>query len=98
MNAHSPNSQFAFQLPSMSYIDAKWEEPELRSTPASVGSRRRGRIAALIAAFKEWRERQQALIALRGMTDRELKDIGLTRGDLGRVAQGDLMDQLHARG
>lgn len=32
------------------------------------------------------------------MTDRELKDIGLTRGDLGRVVLGNLPGGLHVRG
>ena len=30
MSAQIANSQFTFKLPSLSYIDAEWEEPTLR--------------------------------------------------------------------
>ena len=50
------------------------------------------RIAAWIDTVWRWvhtyAERRVALRELRGMTDLELKDIGLTRGDIERVAKG----------
>lgn len=102
MNAHSANSQFSFQLPSMSYIDAKWEEPELRSAPTRQPIRRQrglaGWLRSRIAAFKAWRAQQQTLAELDAMTDRELIDIGLTRADIGRVFDEARNDDLWLRG
>jgi uncharacterized protein YjiS (DUF1127 family) len=102
MNAHSANSQFSFQLPSMSYIDAKWEEPELRAAPASQPSPRRrgvaGWIRGHVAAFKAWRAQRQAIAELQTMTDRELLDIGLTRADVGRVFVEAQNEDLRLRG
>ena len=50
------------------------------------------RIAEWIDSVKGWMrtcaERRVALRELRSMTDLELKDIGLTRGDIERVAKG----------
>jgi uncharacterized protein YjiS (DUF1127 family) len=40
-----------------------------------------------VAAAIAYRERQAALYALRGLDDRELKDIGLYRGDLDQTLQ-----------
>ena len=89
MNAQTANTQFSFQLPSMSYIDAKWEEPELRSAPAIARPARKSGLAAWVAArvvaFRAWREQRRTIAELETMTDRELLDIGLTRADLGRV-------------
>jgi uncharacterized protein YjiS (DUF1127 family) len=102
MNAQTANSQFSFQLPSMSYIDAKWEEPELRAGASTVRSaRRRGIaswIAARVAAFRAWRLEQQTVGELTGMTDRELMDIGVTRADLGRLFIPAHNADLRARG
>jgi uncharacterized protein YjiS (DUF1127 family) len=40
-----------------------------------------------VAAALAYRERQAALYALRGLNDRELKDIGLYRGELDQTLQ-----------
>jgi len=89
MSAHTANTQFSFELPSMSYIDAKWEEPNLRTPAASPSVVRKGGLAAWlsrrIAAFKAWNLDQQAAAELRSMTDRELMDIGLSRSDVPHV-------------
>jgi uncharacterized protein YjiS (DUF1127 family) len=42
----------------------------------------------LWAAYNHWRTEQAAIAALRGLTDRELKDIGLTRGEIVHAARG----------
>jgi len=92
MSSPTPKSQLAFQLPLLSYVDARQEEPELR-TP--VQPRKSRAILALIAAFKTWRKKSADMAALSMMTDRELKDIGLTRSDLERVFDSSLnMDLL----
>jgi uncharacterized protein YjiS (DUF1127 family) len=42
-------------------------------------------VGAVAVAIRTWPERRAAYERLRGYTDRELADIGLTRGDLPRV-------------
>ncbi|WP_197915738.1 DUF1127 domain-containing protein [Thiosulfatihalobacter marinus] len=38
--------------------------------------------AALLATFTSWNDRRMTRNALRGLSDRELDDIGLSRGDI----------------
>lgn len=92
MSSPIAKSQLAFQRPLVSYLDAHPEEPEL----GTLVQPRKGRgILALIAAFKAWREKMTDMAELSVMTDRELRDIGLTRSDLGRVFDSSLnMDLL----
>jgi uncharacterized protein YjiS (DUF1127 family) len=89
MSIQTANSQFSFQLPSLSYIDAKWEEPNLRVTdPEQQRSRRLGladRLSGLVTAFTTWRRNSIAANELAAMSDYELADIGLNRSDLSRV-------------
>ena len=92
MSSPITKRQFAFQLPLLSYVDAHQEEREL-GTQGQPGKSRG--IHALIAAFKTWREKRADMAALSMMSDRELKDIGLTRSDLERVFDSSLnMDLL----
>jgi len=79
-------SQMAFELPRLSYIDTRWEEPVVQ--PAVEPVREHGFaswIAARVTAYRTWRENVRARAELNNMTDRELFDIGLNRGDLQRV-------------
>nr|AWM04810.1 hypothetical protein CIT40_21510 [Bradyrhizobium amphicarpaeae] len=46
-------------------------------------------------AFREWR--QNPRVILQDLSDRELMDIGLTRGDLYRLAPGRAIDALRDR-
>ena len=43
--------------------------------------------AALFATLVTWNEARQTRKALNALTDRELEDIGLVRGDIERIAQ-----------
>jgi uncharacterized protein YjiS (DUF1127 family) len=93
-------SQLAFELPSLSYIDTRWEEPEVQ--PVVLPVRKHGFaswIAGNVAAYRSWRDNARALAELSGMSDRELFDVGLTRGDLRRVfddrVNQDLMERNH---
>jgi uncharacterized protein YjiS (DUF1127 family) len=102
MSAHTANTQFSFELPSMSYIDAKWEEPNLRAPAALPSAVRRGGLAAWlsrrIAAFKAWNLEKEATVELMSMTDRELMDIGLSRSDVPRVFDAVFNADLRQRG
>jgi len=86
MSAPMTKSQMAFELPRLSYIDTRWEEPVVQ--PAVEPVREHGFaswIAARVAAYRTWRENVRARAELNNMTDRELFDVGLNRGDLQRV-------------
>jgi uncharacterized protein YjiS (DUF1127 family) len=89
MSAHTADTRFSFELPKLSYIDAKWEEPNLRA-PVAVPAKPHGRsrpgwLSHPVAAFLAWRRDSQAAAELSQMSDRELLDIGLTRADITRV-------------
>lgn len=90
MSAPITKSQLGFDLPKLSYVDASWEEPNLRApaSRAAIPARTGGLgdvLANILGSYRAWRERQTALAELMAMTDRELMDIGLNRGDLPRV-------------
>jgi uncharacterized protein YjiS (DUF1127 family) len=91
-------SQLAFELPPLSYIDTRWEEPDVQTSIVPV--RKHGFaswVAARAAAYRTWRENSRALAELSGMSDRELFDVGLTRGDLHRVFDDRLNRDLMER-
>ncbi len=49
-----------------------------------------GRIAGLVARWRAWRSYRSTVAALAQLSDAELTDIGLTRGDIHRVARRGL--------
>jgi uncharacterized protein YjiS (DUF1127 family) len=102
MSAQIADSEFAFKLPSLSYIDAKWEEPDLRVPSASrQGAQRRGLAgwwSRHAAAFLAWRRNNEAARELSAMSDRQLADIGISRSDLVRVFDAAYNQDLGQRG
>jgi uncharacterized protein YjiS (DUF1127 family) len=102
MSAQTANSQFAFQLPSLSYIDAKWEEPNLhapaaapaRARKAGLGAWLSRQVAGVVARVRDG----QAIAELSSMSDYELMDIGLNRSDVPRVLQPAFNQDLRQRG
>jgi uncharacterized protein YjiS (DUF1127 family) len=99
MSAHLADSKFNHRLPSLSYIDAKWEEPELRQQTQKVRARRGFTqwLAARVTGFQAWLRDYEAAGELAAMSDRELLDIGLTRSDLVRVFDPELSQDLRQR-
>jgi uncharacterized protein YjiS (DUF1127 family) len=98
MSAPMTKGQLAYELPPLSYIDTRWEEPAVQ--PAVVPVRKHGFaswIAARVATYRNWRENARALAELGSMSDRELFDVGLTRGDLHRMFDDRLNQDLLAR-
>jgi len=99
MSAHTADS---FKLPSLSYIDAKWEEPNLRAPAAAPVRARRSGLAAWLAgqveAYRKWRRDSEAAAELAAMSNYELMDIGLTRSDINRVFEPDFNQDLRTRG
>jgi len=102
MSVHTADSQFTFQLPSLSYIDAKWEEPNLHARDGAHSAVRQGGLAAWlshkVAAFVAWTQEAEAARELSSMSDRELMDIGLNRADIGRAFQPGFNADLRQRG
>jgi uncharacterized protein YjiS (DUF1127 family) len=102
MSAHIANSELSFQLPSLSYIDAKWEEPELRQASRNARpARSRGfaqTLAAKVLAVRAWFRENAAAAELNAMSDRELQDIGMSRSDIDRVFDPALNQDLRYRG
>ncbi len=100
MSVHTADSRFSFQLPSLSYIDAQWEEPNLH-TAAPQAARKDGLAAWLsrrVAAFIAWYRNNEAMSELASMSDRELMDIGMNRGDLARAFDPAFNEDLRQRG
>nr|WP_294554630.1 DUF1127 domain-containing protein [uncultured Rhodopila sp.] len=101
MSAHTADSH-SFKLPSLSYIDAKWEEPNLTAPAAAPDRARKSGVAAWlagrVAAFRAWRRDSEAAAELAAMSNYELMDIGLTRSDLGRVFDPAFNEDLRNRG
>jgi uncharacterized protein YjiS (DUF1127 family) len=97
MSAPIAKNSFAFELPNLTYVDASLEEAALRV--AAPPGKPRG-LAALMAAFRAWREKRVAMDQLAAMTEHELADIGLSRADVARVfdptRNQDLRDRLAA--
>jgi uncharacterized protein YjiS (DUF1127 family) len=102
MSAQTANSQFTFRLPSLSYIDASWEEPSLRASASVRATGRKSGLATWlsrqISGLIAWRRDSQAIRELSAMSDRELMDIGVSRGDLPRVFQSAFNEDLRRRG
>lgn len=102
MSAQTADSQFTFKLPSLSYIDAKWEEPDLRVACGLRQGPDQGRLAGWwsrqVAAFVAWRRNNEAARELSAMSDRQLADIGLSQSDLKRVFDDAYNQDLGHRG
>jgi len=102
MSAQIADSEFAFKLPSLSYIDAKWEEPDLWAPSASPkGAQKRGLAgwwSRQAAAFVARRRNNEASRELCAMSDRQLADIGISRPDLMRAFDAARNQDLGQRG
>jgi uncharacterized protein YjiS (DUF1127 family) len=99
MSAHTANQKLNFQLPSLSYIDAKWEEPNLRAPATTVApARKTGLLARLIEGYQTWQRDRRAMSEFAAMSDYELADMGLSRSDTQRVFNPALNEDLRQRG
>jgi uncharacterized protein YjiS (DUF1127 family) len=102
MSAQTADSQFAFKLPSLSYIDARWEEPNLRTPVAAPGEVRKTGLAAWlsrqIAGVIAWHRDSEAAAELASMSDHELMDIGISRSDVPRTFDPAFNQDLRQRG
>ena len=94
MSAVTANNQFAFELPNLTYVDTRLEDPVL---PPIADFERPHGLRAWLAAFHAWREKQAALAELELMSDRELADIGLNRCDVPRVFNDNFNQDLRSR-
>jgi uncharacterized protein YjiS (DUF1127 family) len=98
MSAPLTKSQMAFELPRLSYIDTRWEEPAVQPTAEPV--QKHGfalLIADLVEAYRTSRQNARARSELSRMSDRELFDVGLNRGDFDRMFDNRLNRDLRLR-
>ena len=100
MSAPIAKSHLTFATPNLTYIDARAEEPNLRALPASQPKAGLfGWVADRYAAFVTWNRMQDQAAELASMSERDLADIGLNRGDLQRVFTPEFKkDMIVARG
>ncbi len=101
MTAPIGKSQFSFELPNLSYVDASLEEPDLRRAAPVAIPRPNGLgawLARVIGAVVDRHRQQLALGELGLMSDHELSDIGVSRSDLSRVFDPDHNQDLVQRG
>ena len=52
-----------------------------------IGTRLSGVTGALLAAYSIWKDNRSTRIELSRLSDRELDDIGLSRGDIDRITR-----------
>jgi uncharacterized protein YjiS (DUF1127 family) len=91
-------SQMAFELPRLSYIDTRWEEPAVQNVQPAARPAHHSGFASWVAAYRNWRANDRALTELTNMSDRELSDIGLSRGDIHRAFDDRFNQDLMSRG
>jgi len=101
MSAPLAKSDFVFKLAtSRSYIDADYDPAPVayeQSAPRGVLGQIGSGLAFVVQNVKTWANKQATLSEMHTMSDRELSDIGLNRGDLPRVFDADFAVD-HARG
>jgi uncharacterized protein YjiS (DUF1127 family) len=96
MTAPIAKNQLSYTLGNMSYIGSSYDDASV--APAAQPRQGFGRwLVQWFAGFKEWQRKQTVLREMETMTDRELADIGLARGDLPRVFDPAFASD-HARG
>lgn len=95
MSAPITKGQMAFELPKLSYIDTSLEEPAVRTVARPA---RRSGIFGWLQGFNAWRAENRALAELNALSDRELSDVGLNRGDFSRLFDSRYNADLRARG
>ncbi|HEY8611286.1 MAG TPA: DUF1127 domain-containing protein [Roseomonas sp.] len=78
----APMMPFPANQQPMSHIEVLRQANEARNAVVASGLKR------LVAGFAEWVQRRRAEAELHALTDRELADIGLTRGDIPFVLRG----------
>jgi uncharacterized protein YjiS (DUF1127 family) len=101
MSAPLAKTDFVFKLTtSQSYIDDAYDPtplPAAQRAPRGLLRQIGDGVAFLARSVKSWAARQATLSEMSLMSDRELADIGLTRGDLPRVFDADFAAD-HVRG
>ncbi|MBV9248606.1 MAG: DUF1127 domain-containing protein [Acetobacteraceae bacterium] len=100
MSAPIAKDQIVFQLPKLTYINARYEEPNLHYAlhPAKARRSLRQSLADFIVALRKSRQNRAALAELEMMSDRELRDMGISRADFSRIFDPQFSRDLDDRG
>lgn len=99
MSTSTADNHFSFLLPSLSYVDTSLEDQNRVEDvlPEHVGGFTEW-LAGRVAAFSVWNTRRKALGEMSLMSDRELMDAGLNRGDFVRMFDATANADLRGRG
>jgi uncharacterized protein YjiS (DUF1127 family) len=99
MSAPLGKTDFVFKLASsQTYIGGDYDPTPLPiAQPAQHGLFRHIGLAFLVQGLKNWAAKQVTFSEMDMMTDRELSDIGLNRGDVPRVFDAEFAAD-HSRG
>ena len=98
MSPPFPNNEFHFSVPdNLRFSDSVRDgHPAAGATHATIGRLLTRKFADAIARVVTFARRGSTLAELRGMSDRELADMGLGRSDLPRVFDADFASE-HGR-
>jgi uncharacterized protein YjiS (DUF1127 family) len=91
MDAHFTKTEASYLLPTTPIAD-QVEVIRLAAGRARDAAAMRG-VARFVDRVLGWPARVRARAELASLTERELSDIGLTRGDIDRVADGQLRNR-----
>ncbi len=80
----APMMPYPANMQPLSQAELMRQANEARNAAITSGLQR------LVAGFAAWMQRRRAEAELRSLTDRELADIGLTRGDIAFVLSGEM--------
>ena len=99
MSTSTAANHFSFTLPTLSYVDTSQEDQnlDLAERPAPAGGFTAW-MSARVAAVRLWNAERKAMGELSLMTDRELMDVGLNRGDFARMFDETANADLRLRG
>lgn len=99
MSTSTADNHFSFALPSLSYIDTSLEDQNRYedAQPSHAGGFTAW-FAGAVAAVRARNAERRALNELSLMTERELTDVGLNRGDFSRMFDDTANADLRARG
>jgi uncharacterized protein YjiS (DUF1127 family) len=99
MSTSTAENHYSFTLPSLSYVDTSLEDQNrVEDVPPARAGGFTEWLAERVAAVSVWNAQRRALAELSLMSDRELMDVGLNRGDFVRMFDDAANADLRARG
>lgn len=98
MSTSTADNHFSFTLPRLTYVDTSLEDQNRDVAEPVRSGGFADWLARRVQAFQVWNAQRKAAAELSLMTDRELMDVGLNRGDIVRMFDDNANGDLRARG